>query len=278
MILTLCGCGDSANGAFSNDSGSKPPSVLPGINKEALLGIDEVSEVTGSDDLQDTESGEVKASNEDGTEANKNADTEKEADDSEILQIQKYIDALFVKELKAAKKEVEQPDDPQKEKAIEKIRDKYEKEYFVADDSCMIAALLYKETGEAKYRKEAEEHLLETAKAVSEGGEVDLIRRRSLYYGMFVYLRTERSTDYKLSESLMKIIMDAANAKAAEDDFGTEVPDELSALTNVHLLFLANLVTQSPEYVRRAEEYMQYTGNASSDFVSYELKQTAYIN
>lgn len=176
-----------------------------------------------------------------------------------------YIDRLLVKELK-------NPDnsdsDNTTDSELEAIRKEYDNEYFVADDSCMIAALLYKKTGERAYRKDAEEHLKRIEKVISEGGEIDLVRRKSLYYGMIAYLRTDKGVDFKLSGTLMKIIMDEAVELLNEDDC------EEDAMIKAHILLLANEITSSPEYLRRAEAYLQYVEDEDvPEFIRYAAKK-----
>lgn len=194
---------------------------------------------------------------------------ESEAVKDEVLTVQEYIDRLLVKELK-------NPDISDRgnttDSELEAIRKEYDSKYFVADDSFMIAALLYKETGEQAYKKDAEEHLKGIEKIISEGGGIDIVRRKSLYYGMVSYLRTDKSVDYKLCGTLMKIIMDEAVVLLNEDVVADS--DATDAATKAHILLLANEVTSSPEYLRRAEAYLQYAEDEGvSEFIRYAAKK-----
>lgn len=190
-----------------------------------------------------------------------NIEPENVQDDELHTFCKKYIDNMLIQRIDD-KEQTAEPD-------LEKIIEAYEGEYLTADDSCMVATILYDATGDNKYRKDAEEHLKRVL------GDIDFARRQSLYYGIITYLSTERSVDYKLCEALIEQVFEKANGlllNDADTDNGKEA--ELYA----HMLLWVNSVSFSPEYVRSAQTFLDWAGDrAESEFILHELERAEGI-
>ena len=180
-----------------------------------------------------------------------------------LILCRKYIDGMLIENTE------------NKDYQLKKIIDEYEKEYLTADDSCMVEALLYKELKDNTYRKKAEAHLTKVAEDYSNGGNIDLARRKSIYYGIVTYLSTEEQVDYKLSEALMKLIFEKANSLL---NINADADIDGDAELNAHMLLVANTVTFSPEYVRMARFYLDRSENGTdSEFILQELERAEAI-
>lgn len=190
-----------------------------------------------------------------------NIEPENVQDDELHTFCKKYIDNMLIQRIDD-KEQTTEPD-------LEKIIEAYEGEYLTADDSCMVATILYDATGDNKYRKDAEEHLKRVL------GDIDFARRQSLYYGIITYLSTERSVDYKLCEALIEQVFEKANGlllNGADTDNGKEA--ELYA----YMLLWVNSVSFSPEYVRSAQAFLDRAGDkAESEFILHELERAEGI-
>lgn len=181
-----------------------------------------------------------------------------------------YIDRILVND-----------DATMDETELETIKEAYEKAGDVStDDTLMMAAALYRETGDSKYRKSVEEYLQKIVDYYDEGREIDLSSRESLYGGVVIYLKTTKSVDYKLSEALMRIVFDEAialtqlNARDEMDRLYREDRDKAveESIINANMLMLADSISMSVDYVRCAAMYAQYAGtDMNSDFVRYEM-------
>lgn len=181
-----------------------------------------------------------------------------------------YIDRILVND-----------DATMDEAELETLKDAYEKAGDVStDDTLMMAAALYRETGDSKYRKSVEEYLQKIVDYYDEGREIDLSSRESLYGGVVIYLKTTKSVDYKLSEALMRIVFDEAialtqlNVRDEMDRLFREDRDKAveESIINANMLMLADSISMSVDYVRCAAMYAQYAGtDMNSDFVRYEM-------
>ncbi len=146
------------------------------------------------------------------------------------------------------------------------------------DDSVRLftTAWLYKETGDKRYRKEAESCLEDLSETVKIGEDP------ALFWGIAAYLRTTHPTDYNLCEKAMRLVFAGANEilklnPEAEWERLYREPDEVrfrEAGQKAGMLMLANNVSNSAEYVRCAGNYLSIAGNPTDSlFVLSELSR-----
>lgn len=196
------------------------------------------------------------------------------------MKTQDYVDNILISS--AYEKDGKETESEDFEELTEKLQSEYEEVYVRDDETFLNATILYRQTGDSKYKKAVEEYLSEVLEDNSEGKEIDFANRQPLYYGIIVYLKTTRPVDYKMCEGLMKIILDKA-IELTERDASVELKrlyelDSDAAMSeaklNAHILILANSVNMSIDYVRPAALYVQYVGlDIDSAFVLYELSK-----
>ena len=166
---------------------------------------------------------------------------------------------------------------------VEEIQSSYEKSIPGNDDYCMMAAILYRETGDSECRKVIEEYFKEITENYTRGEIIDFASRKPLYFGIITYLKTENPVNINTCETLMRIVLDYAISLTKRDKV-----EELSRLftidgdlaieeanLNAHVLMLANSIGMSVDYVKSADIYLQYTGlDTDSAFVLYEMSKS----